>query len=395
VQTTLVPVKNVHAQLVQYIAIRTDITAAKLLDEKKVAAEARIRHITNAVPAVVFQCEVGQGQVCFTYVSERLNEVCGLEVAALLANGNLAFMQIADEGREPCFQALLLAAQSRLPWRSEYQIQLPSGALRWIEAEMNPEPVPAVSGATIYTGIWRDVSPVKEALLKLGDVTQDLPIAVYQFKQTADGAQQVNFMNPRMALISGVTAEESMQDVALIFAQIHPEDLGKVTNAIALSAQTLGVFAVDYRYIHKESGEIIWAHTMAQPKRLADGSTVWNGFISDITEARRFSETLRVAKELAESGNRAKSEFLANMSHEIRTPMNGVIGMTDLVLDTELNPEQRDYLNIVKSSGEALLVVINDILDFSKIESGHLTLEKIPFNLDVTLSELLKTLSLS
>ena len=118
--------------------------------------------------------------------------------------------------------------------------------------------------------------------------------------------------------------------------------------------------------------------------------TVW---LRDITETREAADAMLKARIAAEDANRAKSDFLANMSHEIRTPLNAIIGITELVLDTELSRDQREYLNLVRGSGDALLNIINELLDYSKIEAGHLSFEHIEFSLRHTVAMAMRALA--
>jgi two-component system, sensor histidine kinase and response regulator len=126
---------------------------------------------------------------------------------------------------------------------------------------------------------------------------------------------------------------------------------------------------------------------------LHGGHAGWVGTLADVTVEARAETTMADARDRATEASQLKSDFLANMSHEIRTPMNGVIGMTDLLLDTDLDTRQRDYALTVRSSGDALLTIINDILDFSKVEAGKLQVEIIEFNLSTVIEDVVDLLA--
>ena len=143
-----------------------------------------------------------------------------------------------------------------------------------------------------------------------------------------------------------------------------------------------------------QDGRPIWVLETATLLESGNGgSSVIEGTMIDITQRKEAQDALRSAKQSAEEANRAKSEFLANMSHEIRTPMNGIIGMTELALGTEITTEQREYLETVRSSADALLEIINDILDFSKIEARKLDIDVIDFDLRYTVDDTLRSLA--
>ncbi|MBN2170688.1 MAG: response regulator, partial [Candidatus Krumholzibacteriota bacterium] len=215
-----------------------------------------------------------------------------------------------------------------------------------------------------------------------------LPLPVFE----VDAQGRVRYVNTSAYATFGYEQEDVEKGLA-IGTVIAEEEGERLTEefAQALAGGEGEEFAHEFTARTKEGRQfpVLISSTPVFHEKQAVGL---RGIVVDMSARARAEEALRRAKEDAESASRTKGEFLANVSHEIRTPLNGILGMTELALDTELSSQQREYLRLVKQSGESLLGIINDILDFSKIEAGKLSIDQSEFSLSDCLGGILKTL---
>ncbi|WP_051229275.1 PAS domain S-box protein [Paludibacterium yongneupense] len=391
VEATFVPFLDASGHPYQYIAIRTDISANKLLSERIAASERQYRNVVDNIREVIFRVDI-EGR--WLFVNPAWEAISGYSLEETLGKRQADFLLLDDMTPDFPIQIMESSGLRGDAWRYEARVHCRSGEDRYVEvfARLDASEGGVMGGAI---GTMTDITERRLALRKL--------------------KENLDFVD---ALVDSTAMPVFLKDEHGRYLRFNKAflELVQIEAEVWLNKTSTEMFSIEDVAMHAETDRLLYLTLQPQtyeatlrradgttldaliskaPLRRADGSCIGLvGTALDITDRKRAERSMQQAKEAAEAASRAKSDFLANMSHEIRTPMNGIMGMTDLVLETELTAQQREYLEIVKSSSDALLQVINDILDFSKIEAGKLTLETIPFDLPRLLSDTLRVLSL-
>ncbi|ACB75499.1 response regulator [Opitutus terrae] len=354
------------------------------------ASEQFLQSLLEHLPVFIYRKD-REGRL--TYANQRYCERRGQPLAALL--GQTDFDLSPPELAQTHAADNLIVMQTRRPLEKDELQVLPSGEKSWIH--IIKVPIIDADGEVVGTqGMYWDITDrkaVEEALAHerdlLSGLLEHIDDHVY-FKDRASRFRRISTSLARKFGLRDPAAVVGKTDFDF-FTREHAEPAFADEQAIIRTGEPI------VGKIERESwsgNTETWGLTTKVPLRNRAGEIIGTcGITKDVTALKRTEQQLQAAKLAAEAAARAKSEFLANMSHEIRTPMNGVIGMTGLLLDTKLDPEQRQFAESVRNSAENLMTVINDILDFSKIEAGKLLFEELDFDLVETIEGTLDMLA--
>jgi PAS domain S-box-containing protein len=381
-----------------------ELTHRRKVEQALMESEAFYQSLVETLPLAMLRKDLA-GR--FTFANRLLCEAFKRPVEAIIGHSDHDFFprELAEKYRADDRRVL----ETRCNFETTEEFQTPTGEQRYTHVVKSPV-YDAAGNLVGIQGIFSDVTEKERAERELVQTKARLQAVLDAATQVAIISTEVegsiNLFNTGAERMLGYKMEEMIGKTPEVF-HLPSEVIARGEELSRRFGRPIRGFDVfvecarqgdhderEWTYVRKD-GSHIRVMLSVTSKRDHEGNP--NGFLgiaTDITARHRAEAELLKAKDAAEAANRAKSDFLANMSHEIRTPLNAIIGMTELVRDTDLNATQREYLGMVQESGESLLAVINDILDFSKIEAGKLNLERVSFNLRELVGDTMKSLAL-
>src|SRR5882762_6940561 len=386
-------VNDAEGRPARVIGTISDITPRKQL-------EARLRYATESLNIA----QGAAGVATFDFNLDRNSRICsdnfhvllGIPPSTKLDDLDLLLSQVHPEDAARSRSMALEATPDDPTYRCQYRVMLDGGGQRWI-GEKGTVSRGQLGEVVRITGAIVDISDLKRAEAALDSAEARLERAI---RGTQDGLWEIDLVTdtlwfgPHFEEMLGYGVGELSESRERYRAMMHPEDREMVMAIVQNHLKHGAVYDVEYRARHK-AGHYEWLRSRAQSERAADGTALRVAGSSQLITDRKLAEQATLdAKLAAEAANRAKSHFLANVSHEIRTPMNGVIGMSQILSETTLDNTQREYVDIIRGSAQALLSLINDVLDLSKIEADRLELEAVEFNVRDVIYETVAAMAL-
>ncbi|MBF0547645.1 MAG: PAS domain S-box protein [Candidatus Riflebacteria bacterium] len=388
----------------EIITLCRDISQRRQAKKAKDLLEERFRSLTENTGGMIWEID---SKGCFTYVSPKFQEFMGYTSQEII--GKTPVEIVVPEEQEITGIHLKTHIEKKVSFANRETTCVRKDG-RKVILETNGVPFYDKAGVFCgYRGMNRDISKRKKAEAAL--IRSEKHFRAY-FERSMVGMAETSpekgwvEVNERLCEMLGYSKEELLCMTWEEFT--YPEDLAAdLAQFNRILAGEIDEYTMDKRFVNR-NGQVIYANLALRCIRREDGTVdYFVALVEDISKRKQAEEELvKVNRQLeiavssanenakrAEAASLSKSEFLANMSHEIRTPMNGVIGMTGILLDMPITPEQRRYAEIIRLSAESLLSLINDILDFSKIEARKLDLEMLDFDLRATFEDIAEMLA--
>ena len=378
-------VKNEEGKTYGVTLIASNVTEKRLAEKALISSETNLRSIFNNTSHTFYLVDKNFKVAAFNKAASRMIK---LQFNHELKKGDDIRNCIHEKNHLSSIEEIKKAFQGKTIL-TERSVEI-GGKEFWFERQYSPvyNEDNELSGVTIWSS---NITERKKAEVttrvnekKFRTLTTLAPVGIYQH----DANGNLLYVNEKLLSILGISLTEAYS--AFPLKNAHPDDYGKLKKKWEETNIKKGEFSMEYRIISPE-GKIKYVMEQAVP--LIDSEEKFIGYLGTVTDitGQKANAQLEIEKKLAEKSLKFKSDFLAGMSHEIRTPLNGILSISELLLDTSLDKEQKEFVENIFHSSKNLRSIVNDILDLSKLEAGKMHLRPSAFQIDALLDEILKT----